>query len=193
MRKGTIDSVVGIAILGGVSAVIMLTSMLVFHRVSDAPPLVSMGDIARQLEPLFGSGAKYVFCAGFMAGALSSFLVNAAIGGTVLADSLGKGRRMADPWARHYTALALGIGLAVGIFGILAKEGRVSLMLVAQALTIFGIPALGLAMYYLATRKELKGEREIPTILKVTALVGVSLAIILAIRSASLLLGKLTG
>jgi manganese transport protein len=193
VKRGAVDSVIGISILGVVSAIIMVTSLLVFYRVSDAPKLSGMGDIARQLEPLFGSGAKYVFCGGFMAGALSSFMVNAAIGGTVLSDALGKGSKMEDRWARHYTTVALGFGMAVGIVGILSKESTVPLMLLAQALTVFGIPALGLALYYLATRKELTGEKKIPTILKVTALVGVSLAVILALRKGILLMEKLMG
>ena len=120
-------------------------------------------------------------------------MVNAAIGGTVLSDALGKGSKMEDRWARHYTAAALGFGMAVGIVGILSKESTVPLMLLAQALTVFGIPALGLALYYLATRKELTGEKKIPTILKVTALVGVSLAVILALRKGILLMEKLMG
>ncbi|MCH2063119.1 MAG: divalent metal cation transporter [Roseibacillus sp.] len=189
LRKGTADSVVGITVLGLVSAVIMVTSLLVFHRVSGAPENIHMGAIAGQLEPLFGSGAKYVFCAGFLAGALSSFMVNAAIGGTVLSDSLGKGAKMEDPWARHFTALALVFGMAVGVLGILSKENRDSLMLVAQALTVFGIPALGLAMLYLAMRPELKGERRVPPVLKAIAWVGIALAIVLAIRKVLLWFG----
>ena len=189
LRKGNADSVVGIAVLGLVSAVIMITSLLVFHRVSGAPANIHMGAIAGQLEPLFGSGAKYVFCAGFLAGALSSFMVNAAIGGTVLSDSLGKGARMEDPSARHFTALALVLGMVVGVLGILSKENRDSLMLVAQALTVFGIPALGLAMLYLATRPELKGGRRVPQLLKAIAWVGISLAIVLAVRKVVLWFG----
>ncbi|MFP6895327.1 MAG: divalent metal cation transporter [Roseibacillus sp.] len=193
IRKGTIDSVVGISVLGFVSAVIMVTSLLVFYRVAGAPKLTGMGDIARQLTPLFGSGAKYVFCGGFMAGALSSFMVNAAIGGTVLSDGLDKGSKMAGRWARHFTALALVIGMVIGIVGLLANESRVTLMLVAQALTVLGIPALGLALLYLATRKELTGKRRIPTTLKVTAVVGILLAVAMAIRSGISVWGKIMG
>lgn len=117
-----------------------------------------------------------------MAGAMSSFMVNAAIGGTVLSDSLGKGASMQGRWARHFTALALTVGMAVAIFGLIWKESRDSLMLGAQALTVFGIPALGLAMLYLATRPELTGQRRVPGILKVVAGAGVLFAVLLAAR-----------
>tara|TARA_B100000674_G_scaffold306959_1_gene255041 strand:- start:480 stop:1718 length:1239 start_codon:yes stop_codon:yes gene_type:complete len=182
LRQGTFDSVVGVAVLGGVSAVIMITSLLMFHRIPGVPESIQIGALATQLEPLFGSGSKYVFCGGFMAGALSSFMVNAAIGGTVLSDSLGKGASMEGRWARHFTALALVIGMVVAIFGAIWKESRDSLMLGAQALTVLGIPALGLAMLYLATRPELTGQRRVPWTLKLLAVGGILLAVLLSAR-----------
>ncbi|HAO96998.1 MAG: hypothetical protein CMP26_04770 [Roseibacillus sp.] len=182
LRQGTFDSGIGVAVLGGVSAVIMITSLLIFHRNPGVPESIQIGDLSSQLEPLLGSGSKYVFCGGFMAGAMSSFMVNAAIGGTVLSDSLGKGASMQGRWARHFTALALTVGMAVAIFGLIWKESRDSLMLGAQALTVFGIPALGLAMLYLATRPELTGQRRVPGILKVVAGAGVLFAVLLAAR-----------
>ena len=55
-------------------------------------------------------------------------------------------------------------------------------MLGAQALTVFGIPALGLAMLYLATRPELTGRRRVPGILKLVAGAGVLFAVLLSAR-----------
>ena len=183
LRQGTFDSVVGVAVLGGVSAVIMITSLLIFYRIPGVPGNIQIGALATQLEPLFGSASKYVFCGGFMAGALSSFMVNAAIGGTVLSDSLGKGASMQGRWARHFTALALMVGMVVAILGAIWKESRDSLMLVAQALTVLGIPAVGLAMLYLATRPELTGQRRVPWTLKLLAIAGILLAVLLSART----------
>ena len=180
LHQGTFDSAVGVAVLGGVSGVIMITSLLVFYRVPGAPGSIQISALASQLEPLFGSGSKYVFCGGFMAGAMSSFMVNAAIGGTVLSDSIGKGASMQGRWARHFTALALVVGMLVAIFGIIWKESRDSLMLGAQALTVFGIPALGLAMLYLATRPELTGNQRVPRLLKLIAVAGILVAVLLS-------------
>ena len=55
-------------------------------------------------------------------------------------------------------------------------------MLGAQALTVLGIPALGLAMLYLATRPELEGERRVPGILKLVAIAGILVAVALSAR-----------
>ena len=87
-RNGVIDSVFSISVLGAVTCMILLTSWRVFYGHPDPTPLSSVGDVARQLEPSFGSIAKFIFCGGILAGALSSFLVNALIGGTVMSDAI---------------------------------------------------------------------------------------------------------
>jgi Mn2+/Fe2+ NRAMP family transporter len=55
-------------------------------------------------------------------------------------------------------------------------------MLGAQALTVFGIPALGLAMLYLATRPELTGNQRVPRLLKLIAVAGILVALLLSAR-----------
>ena len=72
--------------------------------------------LPQQLEPLFGNWAKLIFGLGILAAACSSFLVNAMIGGTILSDGLGLGAKLSDSWPRHLTALALVIGMAVGVY-----------------------------------------------------------------------------
>ena len=193
LRKGTIDSVVGISILGGVTAVILVTSILVFHRTPGGAQLESVGDVANQLEPLFGSTAKYIFAIGILAGAFSSFLVNAIIGGTVMADGLGKGSRMSDPWARHGTASALLVGMAIAIMALTKENSAVGLIMVAQALTIIGIPALALALLYLALQKDLKGEARTPRVLLAAGALATLVAIFLAILTAIKVWNKLGG
>ena len=175
-NKGTKDSILGISVLGGVTAVILVTSIMVFYRTPQAAGLKGVADVARQLEPLFGSTAKYVFAVGILAGAFSSFLVNALIGGTVMADGLGKGRRIGDRWSRHCTVVALVVGMLIAIAG-LAKEGStVALITVAQALTVLGIPALALALLFLGLQRDLTGQRRTPRALILLAGTGTVVA-----------------
>tara|TARA_B100001109_G_scaffold236161_1_gene216377 strand:- start:595 stop:840 length:246 start_codon:yes stop_codon:yes gene_type:complete len=75
------------------------------------------------------------------------------------------------------------VGMVVAILGAIWKESRDSLMLVAQALTVLGIPAVGLAMLYLATRPELTGQRRVPWTLKLLAIAGILLAVLLSART----------
>ncbi len=183
-QKGLIDSVVSISVLTLITAIILLTSWRVFHGNPDAPSLSSVGDVARQLEPSFGSMAKIIFAFGILAGALSSFMVNAMIGGTVMSDSIGKGSKMSDPMPVHLTVAALATGMVVAIASRKNADSTVALITFAQALVVLGIPALAASMIYLGTRKELIGERQIPKPILALAIIGFIVSIGLAYLTA---------
>jgi Mn2+/Fe2+ NRAMP family transporter len=57
-------------------------------------------------------------------------------------------------------------------------ENRVGLIVFAQAMTVVGLPLLALAMLYLATRPDLKGQRAVPVWMKLAAMAG--LVVVLA-------------
>ncbi|NND97847.1 MAG: hypothetical protein HKN47_11020 [Pirellulaceae bacterium] len=192
VREGVTDSIISMTMLGLVTAMILVTSYRVFYGRAEPVALSSVGDVARQLEPLFGSAAKVIFCAGILAGGLSSFLVNALIGGTVMADSLGKGSKLEDKWPLHLTTVALLVGMAVAIASM-AKEGStVHLITLAQALTVLGIPALAASLIYLGTRQELTGERKVPRLILAIAMIGFVVACVLACLTASKVYQKLS-
>ena len=192
VRRGVIDSVVSISVLGGVTTIILLTSMRVFFGRPDPIELASVGDVAMQLEPLFGSWAKIIFCIGIFAGAFSSFLVNAMIGGTVMSDSLNLGSRLNQKGPLHLTTAALLVGMSVAIASVLfGKESTVTLITIAQALTVLGLPALAAALIYLGTRPELKGDRQVPRWILVMAVIGFFAACYVSSRLAMTVYGKL--
>lgn len=172
IRRGLIDSIVSIAVLGFVTSIILVTAWRVFYGRPNPVVLDSVGDVAMQLEPLFGSAAKSVFCVGILAGALSSFLVNAMIAGTVLSDTLGWGAKLTDRWPLHFTTMALAVGGGIAISNLASEDSTVHLITLAQALTVLGVPALALALIYLGTRKELTGSRRVPRAILVLAIVG---------------------
>lgn len=180
VREGVTDSIVSISMLGGVTSIILLTSWRVFYGHPQPVTLASVGDVARQLEPLFGPAAKVIFCIGILAGALSSFLVNAMIGGTVMSDSIGKGSRLQDRWPVHMTTIALLVGMLVAIASLAQEGSTVHLITLAQALTVLGIPALALALIYLGTRPELTGERKVPGLILGLAILGFFVSCVLA-------------
>lgn len=177
------DSAFGIFVLGAMTLLIMITSASVFHGQAAAPELGTATDVARQLEPLFGSWAKIIFGLGIFAAALSSFLVNAMIGGCVLSDSLGLGSRVGDRWPRHLTALALVLSMGVALYTATTGIKVVQIITFAQALTVIGVPALAFALIYLATRPELTGERKLDRNTLSIAYVGAAVAVVLALRT----------
>lgn len=191
-RKGLVDSVVSISVLGLVTIVILLTAFRMFYGRPDPIALAGVDDVARQLEPLFGAWATVIFSLGIIAGAFSSFLVNAMIGGTVMSDSIGKGSRLNQGWPIHMTALALIVGMVVAIFSLTKSGSTVTLITIAQALTVLGIPALAAALIYLGTRPDLTGERKIPRWIIGLAMIGFLVACGLAVKTGFAVWDKVT-
>jgi Mn2+/Fe2+ NRAMP family transporter len=175
-----------------VTAMILLTSWKVFYGRSEPVELASVGDVAKQLEPLFGPAAKVIFCYGILAGGLSSFLVNALIGGTVMSDAIGKGATLCDAWPMHLTTLALIVGMVVAIASMAGSGGTVHLITFAQALTVLGIPALAAALIYLGTRPELTGARKVPSWMLLIASIGFVIACATACLTAQKVYQNLT-
>ncbi|QDV45321.1 Divalent metal cation transporter MntH [Stieleria neptunia] len=185
VRQGLIDSIVSMTVLGLITSMILVTSWRVFYGNPNEVALSSVGDVARQLEPLFGASAKLIFCTGILAGALSSFLVNALIGGTVMSDSLGKGSMLDDKWPLHLTTAALLVGMCVAIASLAREGSTVHLITIAQACTVLGIPALAAALIYLGTRKELTGPRKVPRWILALAVIGFLVSCVLACLTAN--------
>ena len=183
-RRGLLDSVVGVGVLCGITSLIIMTSAATFFGTKEASQLGSVGDVARQLEPFFGAWARIVFSIGIFAGAFSSFLVNAMIGGAVLSDGMGLGSRMSERWPRHLTTLALLAGMVVAVLAVSTEMSRVRLIEFAQALTVLGIPALALALLYLGTRSEVRKQGKIRGWVLGLGTIGFLLSCALAARTA---------
>jgi len=186
LHRGLVDSAVGIGVLGLITMMIMVTAAAVLH--GDDIELKSVADVARQLEPAFGKFAMFLFCAGIFAGAFSSFLVNAMIGGSILADGFGLGGYIDQRWPKLFTVLALAIGLNVAIYVHMSGLKPVRLIIFAQAITVLGFPLLAGAMLWLATRGDMTGPRRIPLLLKLAAWVSLPILLFLALRTAMTLL-----
>jgi len=162
LRKGAQDTVAGILVLSAISLAILFTSATVLHGHVAPAELRTPSDVARQLQPMFGPAAQGLFSLGLFAAAFSSFLVNALIGGTVLADGCGLEPSMRSRWVKIFTTLALTLGMVLAITLECTGSSPVQVILLAQALTILGLPALALAILFLATRPEVKRTRPVP-------------------------------
>ncbi|MDG2469075.1 MAG: divalent metal cation transporter [Pirellulaceae bacterium] len=183
IRNGSIDSIFGIAILAGISALILCTAAAQLHGTIKPAELTSASEVARQLKPLFGSFAYVLFCGGIFAGAFSSFLVNAMIGGSVMADGLGKSGGVDSPWTKALTIVALAFGMGVAILATcFGGDSTIGVIIFAQALTVIGNPGLAMAILYLAHLAKRDG-KPIPNWLFVVAYVGLVLVSVLAVRT----------
>lgn len=190
-ERGVRDSVVSISVVGILSTIILMTATRVFYGRPDPVVLSGVGEVAMQLQPLFGTWAKVVFCLGIFAGAFSSFLVNALVGGTVLSDSMGKGSRLGEGWTLSMTTVALLTGMLIAIFHLQDSKSTVNLIIFAQALTVLGLPALALALLYLGMQSDLNGERKVPSWMIRLGMVGFVVALILSLRTTLAIFEKL--
>ena len=137
--KGVVDSVSGIGMLTLISMIVMITSAAVLHP--RGVMVKTAADMAVQLESVFGAVAKVIFCIGFAAAALSSFLVNAMIGGTLLSDGLGLSDDVNSMPVRVCSAASLLIGMVVAILVAHWKAiDFASALVAAQAGTLLAIP-----------------------------------------------------
>jgi NRAMP (natural resistance-associated macrophage protein)-like metal ion transporter len=170
--KGVADAVSGIGMLMLISMVIMTTAAAVLHP--DKIEIASAGDMAVLLESLLGAGARVVFCIGFFSAAFSSFLVNAMIGGTLLADGLGKSDDINSMPAKVGSALSLVIGMVVAI--LVLVSGRVSkadALVAGQAGTLLAMPLAVLATLVVLYYPRGSGARPLRLPAKIFAAVGV--------------------
>lgn len=182
LQKGRIDSILGIAVLAGLTGVVLMTSATVLHQKVDAAELNSVADVARQLRPVFGPWAMYLCSAGILAGAFSSFLVNSMIGGTLLADGFGWGSRMTDAGPKGLTTASLLIGGAIGIWVMCRGQRPVPLIVFTQAMTVLGLPLLALVLFLLSWRRADDGSR-CPRSLQLVAATSLLVTFLLATRT----------
>ncbi len=79
---------------------------------------------------------------------------NAALGGTLLGDALGYGGSLQSGMVRFFIGVIMVIGSVVAIsFGKLPLE----LIVLAQAVTIFVVPFIGVALYLIANDEKIMG------------------------------------
>ncbi|MBL7153253.1 MAG: Nramp family divalent metal transporter [Phycisphaerae bacterium] len=187
-RHGIGDSITGVAILTGVSAVIMITTATVIP----GKQAENIGVLAQALQPLLGSTAYIIFCVGLFAVAMNPFLINAMIGGSILADGLGKPAKLSDRSSRIFTVAVLLVGMVVAILALRTGQKPVNLIIFGQALTVIGNPLMAATILWLANRKDIMGERRNSLVLNVLGGVGFLVVLFMAIRVLILVILKLS-
>lgn len=147
----SVDSFIGIAILGGISVLVLFTSAGVLFGQGT---LFTAETMARQLEPLAGPAAFYLFIWGFFFAGFSSLIVNPLIGATLLVDGFGGNASMDGRAVKVWTVAALAIGLGVVmIFG----SSPIELLRFAQTTAVVAFPILGFLVLALAADRNVMG------------------------------------
>ncbi len=175
------DSVAGVAVLTGISAIIMMTGAAVLHEIGK--PANDISVLATQLQPMLGSRfAHGIFCVGLLAVAMNPFVINAMIGGSILADGLGKPAKLSDPWSRRFTVVVLLIGMVVAMIIVHTPIKKVDAIIFGQALTVIGNPLMAATILWLANRKDIMGSRRNTIVLNILGGLGLLVVVLMAIR-----------
>jgi len=185
--QGIRDSVVGIAALTLISAVVMITSATVLH--SRGIQVRSAADMATQLEPLLGRAAKWLFCLGLWGASFSSFLGNAVLGGTLLSDGLGTGGKIGGRPAKYIASVIMLIGMTVAVAS--RRFSPVNSIIVAQAVTVIAVPLACFMIFWLSNRRDLMGEDRPSWWVNLLAVGGLVSVCLLSVNTLKNILGKL--
>ena len=152
-KRSVNDSIAGVITLGFISLMIMVTSASALHP--RGLQINSAGDMAVQLETLFGSVSKLIFCIGLWGAAFSSLMINSFLGGGIFSDSLGWGGSMRNFKTKLSASFILIVCLIIAVF---FKGNAVNAIVFAQASTLFGFPAFALILMLVMNNKEIMGE-----------------------------------
>lgn len=147
------DSIAGIAVLAGLTALIMITAASVLAP--EGIVVQSAIDMAIQLEPLLGPAAKWLFLLGLLSASFSSFIANASLGGMMLSDGLGLGNSINDKSVKVLTTALLVLSTIVAAT---LRENPIELLVLAQATTILGGPLIAIVLTIIGNDKNVMGE-----------------------------------
>jgi Mn2+/Fe2+ NRAMP family transporter len=151
LRESRLDTGLSIGLGGLITLAVMSTSAAAFFGGSGE---FSAANMARQLEPLLGSGARYFFAAGLFAAGLSSAVTAPLAAAYAVCGVLG--------WSRDLRGIEFrGVWLSVLLCGtVYAALGArpLTAILFAQAANGFLLPICALFLLVLMNRRDQLGE-----------------------------------
>ncbi|MCZ8539094.1 Nramp family divalent metal transporter [Psychrobacillus psychrodurans] len=176
--SGRKESFLGIFLLGFISFLIMITAATILKPqgliVNDA------SEMGLALEPLFGNWSTIVFMLGLFGASFSSLMGNATIGGSLLADGLGIGSNLSNMKVKLLIILVMLFG---SIIGIVFGSAPLNLIVFAQAITIFVVPFIAIAILVVANDKNIMGELKNKLLSNVLGIIGLIVLIYLAFNN----------
>jgi len=166
----------GMIVLGLMCIVVIMCAAAVLHEQNIAVNKAS--DMAKALEPLFGSAASYLFLIGLFGASFSSVVGNATIGGTLLSDGLGYGSSLDSKVVKGLIAAVMVIGSVIAIG---YEKPPLEMIVLAQSVTIFLVPFIAVVMYLLANNQKLMGQYTNSLFVRIAGLIGLVVLVVLAV------------
>jgi Mn2+/Fe2+ NRAMP family transporter len=145
-RQARRDSIVAVALGGGVSAAILLTA-------AGTASGEGAAGLAASLEPVFGEAGPWLVGLGLLSAGISSAITAPMAAGFVTAELFGRNERHARRLFRYAGLGVLLTGTTVAAFGLRPE----ALILFTQAANGLLLPVIAIALLLLMNRRDLLG------------------------------------
>ena len=152
LRAARSDTIISISIGGLVSILILSTAAASFF--GSGAIIENTGDMAYQLEPVFGGSAKYLLAAGLFAAGLSSAITAPMATAYAVSEILGL---KSDTTGTVFRLIALSV-LALGSLSALLELRPLEIILFAQLANGLLLPIIAMFLVVVMNRKSLLGE-----------------------------------
>ncbi|MCI0920132.1 NRAMP family divalent metal transporter [Sphingobacterium rhinopitheci] len=164
----------GVAILGFMSSSVLICAAAVLFP--KGIHVSSAAEMGKALEPLFGTYASSLFFIGLFGASFSSLVGNATVGGALLGDALGFGSSLESKKVKALISVVMILGCIVAVsFGKLPLE----LIVLAQSVTIFLVPFIGISILLIANSKKVMGTNANNMFYKVVGALGLVVIFVL--------------
>jgi Mn2+/Fe2+ NRAMP family transporter len=174
IRNSERGAFTGVLILGGMSTSVLVCAAAVLYP--KGIHVSSAAEMGKALEPLFGKHASSLFFIGLFGASFSSLVGNATVGGALLGDALGFGSSLNSKKVKVLISVVMILGSIVAItFGRLPLE----LIVLAQSVTIFLVPFIGVSIFIIASSKKIMGNNANNLFYKIGGFFGLAVIFVL--------------
>lgn len=153
------DTVVSVALGGLVTCAILVTASVAFHSVDPGGVVASIHgkqiaahDVAIQLEPALGRGAKLVFAVGLFAAGLTSAITAPIAAGFAVSGCFGWTGKLED-WRLKVTAT--GVMMAGVLFAVMFGKSPQQTIILAQVANGLLLPIIAVLLFMMVNQTEL--------------------------------------
>ena len=176
IRDIRIENAVAIILGGLISMLIIITAAASSGNVE---AVTSAKDLAIQLEPLFGSTAKWAMGLGLLAAGLSSTLTAPMAAAYAAQGLFGWEKNEKDAKFRAVWMLILGIGILVAMTGL----KPVLIIKFAQITNALLLPFIAVYLLYISNSKKLLGKYTNTLLVNILAGVVIGITILLSLKT----------
>jgi len=157
--RSRVDTVVSVMIGGLVTAAILVTASAAFHSIDGAqkPSLGTVQDVALQLEPSLGSGAKVIFAIGLFAAGLTSAITAPIAAAFAASGCFGWSGKLKDKRLKVTASMVVLCGV---VFACLFGKSPKETIILAQVANGLLLPVVAVGLLIIVNRTELMGSHK---------------------------------